>query len=354
MTYPIGSLQRALADRAQALADGTHVDARDLGSRAQGHAPYVTETRPDGTTTGHYLPFLVVTAAFREAMGWQPHVDAAGRPVRWVDANELAPIEDAVFAGERAVRAANAADAESSAGLPYADGDDAADWDTDDGPANDGAWDDDPERLTDAEVEEIEARSDAEVKRARARALPPSSRGVTAYVDNPFTQERTGFRTPADAYAYARACSASDVLEGDLGIWSVSAPGSGHYRLFKGGRPFSEIDEDQERGAAAYADHLDANHCLDPHVLEAVARNQADTERLLAAPWTVMYWGPKGELRAINRAAPESSDPWVRDYNAARDRELTFLPEHASAPPAFPTQEAAEAYIREHYPQYQA
>ena len=131
------------------------------------------------------------------------------------DARDAGPY--AVFEGERAVRAMN-------------DGDDADDWDTDDGPAND------------AEALEAEyAAEDAIVARATAAAAKGVARreqGFSYHVHNPFTGKDTWFATFAGALAYASAASAADALDGDLGVWS--AAGWGEYRLFRGGRPHAE------------------------------------------------------------------------------------------------------------------
>lgn len=219
------TLRRSLAEAADRRLTGTAVSPRDLGA---------TEST---TKTYTELPFVVVTAELAAFLRHEP-----------VPAEVAETADDPVFAGERAVRAANAAD-QTEALTPGEDfldqlvqgghveripsstsGDDADDWDVDDGPAND------PQAL-----EAAYAAEDA-IYRAAADAL---ARGVATrlqafpyHVHNPFTGTDTWFATFAGALAYASAASATDTLDGDLGVWS--AAGWGEYRLFKGGRAHTE------------------------------------------------------------------------------------------------------------------
>ncbi len=61
--------------------------------------------------------------------------------------------------------------------------------------------------------------------------------------------------------------------------------------------------------------------------------------------FTVMYWIPKSELRAINLQGNWRSP--------THEREFKFLPEHSLDPPMFQTAEEAWTYIREKYPHLQ-
>jgi hypothetical protein len=231
-TWPIGSLPRALADRAAAIASGTHVDARDLG-----------------VVPGYYPKgFVVVTPELHAALA-----TGAAAARAWLDRNCDAQytdgvhvyddgrtepeITDAVFAGERAVREMNTADAAEAHAdfvdqlvqgghVAYVGGDDADDWDTDDGPANDD--------------EAVEAASHEAVEAARAAGVTVPSPGYPYSVHNPFTSRQVWFVSGADARAYARAASAADVLDGDLGVWSASGPEDAEYWPFKGGRAHAE------------------------------------------------------------------------------------------------------------------
>ena len=126
----------------------------------------------------------------------------------------------------------------------YAQGSDADDWDTDDGPANDSRyWDEmDADDRNSAQAvqdeQDAEARVLARAAAALAKGVARREQGYPYHVHNPFTGKDTWFATFASALAYASAASAADVLDGDLRAWS--AAGWGEYRLYKGGASFSE------------------------------------------------------------------------------------------------------------------
>ncbi len=56
--------------------------------------------------------------------------------------------------------------------------------------------------------------------------------------------------------------------------------------------------------------------------------------------YTIMFWIPKDELRAIR--VDNDRPPYNPDFR--------FLPEHRIKPPIFTTSEEAFAYIAEYYP----
>jgi hypothetical protein len=210
--WPAGTLQRSLADAATAEADGTAVAARDLGARTNPH-----------NLSGH--PYVVVTPQLRWVMDWAPRSPEEARVHRALDR-----AEPDMIAAQANEAEADFVDQLVRAGhverVPYADGDDADDWDTDDGPANDG-------------IDEIDLDADLERLRvAREAGKPAREPGFPYHVHNPFTARQTWFATFAAALAYARAASAADALDGDLGVWSAS--GWGEYVLFKGGAPHAE------------------------------------------------------------------------------------------------------------------
>lgn len=206
--WPIGSLQRSLAEAEVARLTGARVDARDLGS--------VESATPSASGR----PFVVVTAQLRWNMGWTPTTPDEVRLHKLMDVVEPTLDAEAMNEADHAQAVLSHDDRET-----WLAGADADDWDTDDGPANDG----DDEEL-DADLERLRV--------AREAGKPDREPGFPYHVHNPFTARQTWFATFAAALAYARAASAADVLDGDLGVWSAS--GWGEYRLFKGGAPHAE------------------------------------------------------------------------------------------------------------------
>lgn len=66
--------------------------------------------------------------------------------------------------------------------------------------------------------------------------------------------------------------------------------------------------------------------------------------------FTVMFWIPKNELRAVPINEPASDDPYVQAWNRQTAKELVFLDEHKDNPPSFETAEEASLFIQTRYP----